>query len=384
MVTKEREAEKAIVAWQGRRITVTFDDVKRRICPRATDQEIIIFLKMCQTLNLNPWARDVYMVKYKEDEPASIIVATEAYLKAAETCQDYDGHEAGVVLKDSTGKLEFREGSLIVEEEESKLVGGWAKVYRKDRARPFYVAVNIKECQKYTREGKPTRFWREMPATMVRKVALSRALREAFPSRLGGMLTEAEYEEIPEELPPALEKGGKPDWKKFWAKVKSDLGLTTEEARQLLGVDSIKEELIDAGWTMERIWDDLTLALQQAQTPTIDDLKRVREKVNEAIARREVKANEDLGEIACEAEVVEAEVDSEQIQGEGFRIDLNFLKESLKALKWSEDTCKSFVVSKYKVSPDGSLAQVLQRLTKQQAEEFTKELSERLTQRRMI
>jgi hypothetical protein len=289
-----------------------------------------------------------------------------------------------VVLKDSTGKLEFREGSLIVEEEESKLVGGWAKVYRKDRARPFYVAVNIKECQKYTREGKPTRFWREMPATMVRKVALSRALREAFPSRLGGMLTEAEYEEIPEELPPALEKGGKPDWKKFWAKVKSDLGLTTEEARQLLGVDSIKEELIDAGWTMERIWDDLTLALQQAQTPTIDDLKRVREKVNEAIARREVKANEDLGEIACEAEVVEAEVDSEQIQGEGFRIDLNFLKESLKALKWSEDTCKSFVVSKYKVSPDGSLAQVLQRLTKQQAEEFTKELSERLTQRRMI
>ncbi|RLC93704.1 MAG: hypothetical protein DRI40_08465, partial [Chloroflexi bacterium] len=65
MVTREKETEKAIVAWQGRKITVTFDDVKNRICPRATDQEVIVFLKMCRTLNLNPWARDVYMVKYK-------------------------------------------------------------------------------------------------------------------------------------------------------------------------------------------------------------------------------------------------------------------------------------------------------------------------------
>ena len=44
----------------------------------------------------------------------------------------------------------------------------------------------------------------------------------------------------------------------------------------------------------------------------------------------------------------------------------------------------AFLVSKYKVSSAGSLAEVLQRLTRQQAEEFTKELSERLAQRRMI
>ena len=308
MVTREKETEKAIVAWQGRKITVTFDDVKNRICPHATDQEVIVFLKMCQTLNLNPWARDVYMVKYKDDEPASIIVAAEAYFKAAETCESFDGLEAGVVLKDSTGKLEFREGSLILEEEEARLVGGWAKVYRKDRARPFYVAVNIKECQKYTREGRPTRFWREMPATMVRKVALSRALREAFPTRLGGMITEAEYEEIPERLPPALEKGGKPDWKKFWAKVRSELGLTTEEARQLLGVHSIKEELLDAGWSLEKIWDELTLALQRAEGPATDDLKRVRERLDEAIRQGEVTPDKAVDEIRHETAVVEAEV----------------------------------------------------------------------------
>jgi hypothetical protein len=58
--------------------------------------------------------------------------------------------------------------------------------------------------------------------------------------------------EMPEgKVPPAFEKNGANDWKKFWARVKSELGLTAEQARELLHVDSIKEELVDAGWSME-------------------------------------------------------------------------------------------------------------------------------------
>jgi len=275
MTTKEKQAEKAlvpkaekaVVSWQGRNITVTFDDVKNRICTKATDQEVIVFLKMAQSLNLNPWAKEIYMVKYKDDEPASYIVAAEAYLKAAELCPEYDGHEAGVLIE-TDGELKTREGAFLLSKEQDKLVGGYAKVYRKDRQRPFYIAVNIKECAKYTKDGRMTRFWSSMPATMIRKVALGRALREAFPTRLGGMISDAEYyEEIPEgTLPPAYVKNGQPDWKKFWARVKSELGLTTEEARLLLHVDSIKEELIDAGWTMERIWDELIAALQRQKS----------------------------------------------------------------------------------------------------------------------
>ena len=363
MVTTEKEVDKAVVQIEDRKITVTFNDVKRYLCPKASDAEIVMFLKLCQSEGLNPWSRECFLVKYAEDQPAAIIIATETFLKAAEKCLEYDGAEAGIILKDTAGKLEFREGSFLLDEEEKNLVGGWAKVYRKDRQRPVYAAVNIKECIKYTRTGKPTRFWEDMPATMVRKVALSRALREAFPNRFGGTLTTAEFEEIPEgQLPLAFEKNGKPDWRHFWAKVKSELGITAEEARKLLAVASIKEELIDQGWTPAQVWDEL--------------VKRLRGK--------RVKADEAQDETAREAEVVEAEVESEQIQGEGFRIDLNFLKESLQALKWTEETCKSFLVSKYKVSSAGSLAEVLQRLTRQQAEEFTKELSERLAQRRMI
>ncbi|MBA7464986.1 hypothetical protein ES707_00147 [subsurface metagenome] len=65
------------------------------------------------------------------------------------------------------------------------------------------------------------------------------------------------------------------------------------------------------------------------------------------------------------------------IEGEGFNIDPTWLDESKKALKWSDDTMKTFLVSKYKVSPQGTLTEVLQRLTREQAEDFTREINGR-------
>lgn len=254
--------EKAIVTWQGRSIIITFADVKRHICPKATDQEIVVFLKMAQSLNLNPWAREVYLIKWAEGEPASYVIAEESYLKAAEQCKEYDGHEAGIVVKDAAGNLTHEVGTIFVEGENAELVGGWAKVYRSDRKYPFYIAVNFKECAKSNREGKLTKFWNSMPATMIRKVALARALREAFPSRLGGMVTDAEYPEMPEGFPEMLMKDGKPNWPMFYAKISDELGLTSDQAHKLLGVEHFNA-LLSEDWTMESIWDALTKTLQE-------------------------------------------------------------------------------------------------------------------------
>jgi len=68
-------------------------------------------------------------------------------------------------------------------------------------------------------------------------------------------------------------------------------------------------------------------------------------------------------------------------EGEGFHIDLTWLSESLKEIKWTEDTCKTFLIGKYKIDGTGTLTEVLQRLTRKQAEEFTKELAEKVTQK---
>jgi len=351
MVTKERETEKAIiqVGAEERKLTITFNDVKKYLCPKASDAEIGLFLKVCASEQLNPFAREVYLVKYTEDQPAAIIIATETFVKAAETCPEYDGAEAGIILKDTAGKLEFREGSFLLDDEAKNLAGGWAKVYRKDRTKPTYAAVNIRECMKYTRSGKPTRFWEDMfwedmPATMVRKVALSRALREAFPNRFGGTLTTAEFEEMPEgQLPPAFERDGKPHWKKLWPRVKSELGLTEEEARQLLGVKSINEELINQGWTPGQVWDELVKRLKEQQSPSTEDLKQIREKVDEAITQREVKHEEivdvQTGEIITQDEELFGEEETREAPSKPQR-DPETIKDINQLLKACHDDFK--------------------------------------------
>ena len=250
-------------------VQITLDDVRQYLCPNASPQEIILFLKTCQSEGLDPWAKEIYLIKYDAKSPASMVISADVYLKTAETNDNYNGHEAGIILKDTAGKLEFRIGSFILLEEENKLVGGWAKVYRKDRAKSFYAAVPIPEYRKYTRDGKPSRFWNEMPASMIRKVALSHALKEAFPNRYSGIYTTAEFEPVPEgELPPAYKKnGGEDDWNKFWAK-QAERGIDGIKAHALLHVGSIKADLLDKGKTLEEVDEMITRALEEGEKKT--------------------------------------------------------------------------------------------------------------------
>ncbi len=68
---------------------------------------------------------------------------------------------------------------------------------------------------------------------------------------------------------------------------------------------------------------------------------------------------------------------AEVAEGEGFSIDLTWLKESQKALKWTDDTMLTFIISQYKVS-DTSVTGALNKLTREQAEDFTKQINSRL------
>src|SRR5690606_10607607 len=64
----------------------------------------------------------------------------------------------------------------------------------KDWKVPMEVTVSLQEYQRYNSKGELMRNWKEMPATMIRKVALVQALREAIPEEFGGLYS-------PEEMP---------------------------------------------------------------------------------------------------------------------------------------------------------------------------------------
>lgn len=165
----------------------TFQDIKRYFDPQnlLTEKQVGQALSLIKGRNLNPLANEVYIVAYKTKTGGtefSLIVSKEAFLKRAAQNPNYEGFEAGVVTVDDEGIMHERKGAIMLPGD--TLVGGWARVYRKNFKVPVEIFVSREEYDK----KKST--WNSMPATMIRKTALVNALREAFPEDLGNMYTE--------------------------------------------------------------------------------------------------------------------------------------------------------------------------------------------------
>lgn len=182
----------------GQNIEVTLMDVKNYLVSgnanKVTNQEVGMFLKLCEGQKLNPFLREAYLVKYGE-QPAQMVVGKDAFTKRAESNPNYKGAEAGIIVVNLKGDLEERKGTFYIKSKErEELVGGWAKVHFKDGKEEVYHTVSFDEYN----TGKS--LWASKPATMIRKVALVQALREAFPNSLSQMYT-AEEIGVNEELP---------------------------------------------------------------------------------------------------------------------------------------------------------------------------------------
>ena len=118
---------------------------------------------------------------------ANFIAGKEYFTEKAEAHPQFDGFEAGVIVR-REGNLERRQGTFWIPAEE-QLVGGWATVHRKDRKTPACIEVPLADYD--TKKN----LWAKMPATMIRKVAIVQTLRESFPSAFGGMYDRAEMDQ---------------------------------------------------------------------------------------------------------------------------------------------------------------------------------------------
>lgn len=152
-----------------------------------TNDEVQLFIALCQNLKLNPLIKEAYLVKYDKTKPAQQIISLGAFMRIAEDNKNYDGMEDGIIVQTADGKLVERVGTICLANE--KLIGGWAKVYRKDRTRPTVVKINLKEYAK----GQAT--WNSMPSTMINKCAKVGALRAAFPNSFNNCYGDSEIQD---------------------------------------------------------------------------------------------------------------------------------------------------------------------------------------------
>ena len=150
-----------------------------------TNQEITMFLSLCKFAKLNPFLKEVYLIKYGSS-PATMVVGKEVLLKRAMRSPKYEGMQAGIITVDANGNLKEREGTFVLDGE--TLVGGWAKVFVKGYTAPIYASVSMKEYS----TGQSN--WKSKPATMIRKVAVAQALREAFPEENASLYEASEMD----------------------------------------------------------------------------------------------------------------------------------------------------------------------------------------------
>lgn len=155
----------------------------------VTMPEFKLFTELCKARGLNPFLKEAYIIKYG-NAPAQIIVGKDAILKRAILHPKFDGREQGIIVVNEDGVVSEKIGTFKLDSE--TLVGAWAKVYRKDWKYPVYITVSLDEIIQRKRDGSINAQWLSKMCMMSEKVALVRALREAFVEEMGGMYDEVE------------------------------------------------------------------------------------------------------------------------------------------------------------------------------------------------
>lgn len=179
------------------KIKLSADMVKRFLVNgggNITNEELFMFMNLCKYSHLNPFTREVYLIKYGDRNPATMVVGKDVHLKRAKRHPEFAGLQAGIILQGKDGGFYDREGTFYDPETE-KLAGGWARVKINGWQCDLYASVSLCEYIGKKSNGEVNGQWASKPATMIRKVAIVQALREAFPEDTAGMYVQ---EELPE------------------------------------------------------------------------------------------------------------------------------------------------------------------------------------------
>lgn len=155
--------------------------IREMVAPSLDIKQVPLLIYRANKLGLNLLAGEISAYTNKEGQMVLVQAREGKRRKAGETNElEYMQTEAVYAVKDAEGKYkkcEFWEGG--------ELLGATCRIKRKGHDRETVVTVKLSE---YNTGYK---IWANKPETMIKKVAQSQALSEAFPE-LGGVYDESE------------------------------------------------------------------------------------------------------------------------------------------------------------------------------------------------
>lgn len=178
----------AIAVWQDS------ENIRKIFAPKLTETEFKFFMGLGKALGANPFTREIWAVKYQENQPASTFCGRDFYRRKAQEQPDYNGHVVEVIY--ANDELLIQNGMITRHvpnfKEPGKIWGAYCIVFREDKT-PYVARVRFDEYNKGFSN------WKSMPETMIKKVAEAQGLRGAYQGIFAG--TYAEGEEWDQEKP---------------------------------------------------------------------------------------------------------------------------------------------------------------------------------------
>lgn len=183
--------ENALAIWNDQ---TKLKDIKSMFAPKATDLEFKTYVQMGIATGLNPFLREIWLVKYDEKSPAQIFIGRDGYRKTISRNTNYDYHIVDAVHCNDEFQVDLIEGKvkhIYNIKDRGKLVGAYCLVFMKSSSKPYYVFVPLEE---YDQKRS---VWNNMKATMIKKVAECQAIRMADSTCFSGT---KDPDEMPEEM----------------------------------------------------------------------------------------------------------------------------------------------------------------------------------------
>jgi len=156
---------------QGKTIEQLTAEEKRDYANKWEGFEVLQVLKDLKESGINPSLKSVYFVKI--GGKADYWLDYSFGITRAQENETFDGDENGIIVE-VNGEILHRVGSWTTPTD--KLIGGWCKVYRKDRKFPVIVEVGLGE---FWNDANP--MWNKKAAYLINKCAINHAYKRAYP-----------------------------------------------------------------------------------------------------------------------------------------------------------------------------------------------------------
>ncbi len=150
--------------------------IKDMFAKKANQDEFNIFVQLGISTGLNPFLREIWMVKYDEKAAAQIFIGRDGYRKLISNNPNYDGHIVDAVYSNDEFNVDLIAGyvkHIPNFKNRGNLIGAYCIVYMKGARIPHYVFCELNEYD----TGKSV--WAGKKATMIKKVAETQAIRMA-------------------------------------------------------------------------------------------------------------------------------------------------------------------------------------------------------------